>query len=399
MLRVHHALASRSPYDRTVIEREAIERARDVIAGRLHRTPMLSCRSLAPKAYLKAELFQKTGSFKPRGMLNKIASLSPDERARGIVTWSAGNAAQGAAFAAAEAGVECTVFMWASANPLKVAATRGYGADVNLDAASPAEAHERLLAYVEETGRVFVHPFDDPVLQAGHGTLGLEVVEDVPDVATLVVPIGGGGLIAGVASAVDCRVVGVEPEQAPSLTAALEAGEPVRIEPGSIADGLNAPFTGRGNARGLSRARRRGRARERGRDSRRNGLSVHTREAGVRAGGCRCGGGDPRGEGRDRGRSDRRRDLGRERGSESRGWYPGQPMKADIHPDYVLAHVTCSCGNEFWTRSTKEELHVEICSECHPFYTGKQKLVDTGGRVERFQRRLEKAGARQGTDD
>jgi large subunit ribosomal protein L31 len=74
-------------------------------------------------------------------------------------------------------------------------------------------------------------------------------------------------------------------------------------------------------------------------------------------------------------------------------------MKADIHPDYVLAHVTCSCGNEFWTRSTKEELHVEICSECHPFYTGKQKLVDTGGRVERFQRRLEKAGARQGTDD
>jgi threonine dehydratase len=233
-------------YDRTVIERDAIERARSVVAGRLHRTPTLSCESLAPNAFLKAELFQKTGSFKPRGMLNKIASLSPEERERGIVTWSAGNAAQGAAFAAAEAGIGCTVFMWASANPLKVAATRGYGAVVNLDAANPAEAHERLLAYVEESGRVFVHPFDDPVLQAGHGTLGLEVVEDVPDVATLVVPIGGGGLIAGVASAVDCRVVGVEPEQAPSLTAALEAGEPVRIEPGSIADGLNAPFTGEG---------------------------------------------------------------------------------------------------------------------------------------------------------
>ena len=76
-----------------------------------------------------------------------------------------------------------------------------------------------------------------------------------------------------------------------------------------------------------------------------------------------------------------------------------EPMKADIHPDYVLAHVTCSCGNEFWTRSTKEELHVEICAECHPFYTGKQKLVDTGGRVERFQRRLEKAGSRSGADD
>jgi threonine dehydratase len=206
----------------------------------------LSCRSLAPNAFLKAELFQKTGSFKPRGMLNKVASLSKDERSRGIVTWSAGNAAQGAAFAARDAEIACTVFMWATANPMKVAATRGYGAEVNLEAETPAEAHERLLAFVEETGRVFVHPFDDPVLQAGHGTLGLEVVEDVPDVATIVVPIGGGGLIAGVASAVDCRVVGVEPESAPSLTAALEAGEPVRIEPKSVADGLNAPFTGEG---------------------------------------------------------------------------------------------------------------------------------------------------------
>ena len=228
------------------IDRDDIERARSVIAGRLHRTPTLSCRSLAPNAFLKAELFQKTGSFKPRGMLNKVASLSEEERSRGIVTWSAGNAAQGAAFAARDAEIPCTVFMWATANPMKVAATRGYGAEVNLEAETPAEAHERLLAFVEETGRVFVHPFDDPVLQAGHGTLGLEVVEDVPDVATIVVPIGGGGLIAGVASAVDCRVVGVEPESAPSLTAALEAGEPVRIEPKSVADGLNAPFTGEG---------------------------------------------------------------------------------------------------------------------------------------------------------
>ena len=228
------------------IEREDIERATGVIAGRLHRTPTLSCRSLAPRAFLKAELFQKTGSFKPRGMLNKVASLAEEERSRGIVTWSAGNAAQGAAFAARDAGIPCTVFMWATANPIKVAATRGYGAEVNLEAETPAEAHERLLAFVEETGRVFVHPFDDPVLQAGHGTLGLEVVEDVPEVETIVVPIGGGGLIAGVASAVDCRVVGVEPELAPSLTAALDAGEPVRIEPTTFADGLNAPFTGEG---------------------------------------------------------------------------------------------------------------------------------------------------------
>ena len=237
-------------YDRRVpalpIARDDVERAAEVIRGRLHRTPTLSCRALAPRAFLKAELLQKTGSFKPRGMLNKVASLSAAEKERGIVTWSAGNAAQGAAFAAAQEGIPCTVFMWATANPLKIAATRGYGAEVDLTAASPAEAHERLLAYVEETGRTFVHPFDDPVLQAGHGTLGLEVVQDVRDVATIVVPVGGGGLIAGVASAVDCRVVGVEPEAAPSLSAALDAGEPVPIQPSSIADGLNAPFTGEG---------------------------------------------------------------------------------------------------------------------------------------------------------
>jgi threonine dehydratase len=229
-----------------VIDRDDIGRAAEVIRGRLHRTPLLSSRSLGANVFLKAELFQKTGSFKPRGMLNKVASLSPDEKKRGIVTWSAGNAAQGAAFAASAEGIPCTVFMWATANPLKVTATRGYGAEVDLTAEGPAEAHDRLLAYVEETGRTFVHPFDDPVLQAGHGTMGLEIVEDLPDVATVVVPIGGGGLIAGVAAAVDCRVVGVEPERAPSLTAALEAGEPVRIEPGSVADGLNAPFTGAG---------------------------------------------------------------------------------------------------------------------------------------------------------
>jgi threonine dehydratase len=229
-----------------VIDRGDIERARDVIRGRLHRTPTLTCRTLGPDVFLKAELLQKTGSFKPRGMLTLVDSLPDEEKAGGIVTWSAGNAAQGAAFAAREAGIACTVFMWATANPLKVEATRGYGAEVDLTAASPAEAHERLLEYVEETGRVFVHPFDDPVLQAGHGTLGLEVLEDVPDVATIVVPVGGGGLISGVASAVDCRVVGVEPEAAPTLTEALAAGEGVRITPASVADGLNAPFTGEG---------------------------------------------------------------------------------------------------------------------------------------------------------
>jgi threonine dehydratase len=228
------------------VERDDVERAAGVIAGKLHRTPTFSCRTLGDGVYLKAELLQRTGSFKPRGMLAKLASLSAEEKSRGIVTWSAGNAAQGAAFAAAQEGVSCRVFMWAAANPIKVAATRGYGAEVDLEAGSPAEAHDRLLAHVERTGQTFVHPFDDPILQAGHGTLGLEIVEDVPDVGAIVVPVGGGGLIAGVATAVECRVIGVEPDGAPTLSAALSANAPVRIEPRSIADGLNAPFTGSG---------------------------------------------------------------------------------------------------------------------------------------------------------
>lgn len=230
----------------SVSGRAEVEHAATLLAGRLHRTPVLSCRSLGPDVFLKAELFQRTGSFKPRGMLAKLASLSAEEKARGIVTWSAGNAAQGAAFAAAQEGVRCRVFMWATANPVKVAATRAYGAEVDLEAADTAEALDRLLAHVERTGQTFVHPFDDPILQAGHGTLGLEVVEDVPDVEAIIVPVGGGGLVAGVATAVDCRVIGVEPEGAPTLSAALAAGSPVRIEPRSIADGLSTPITGPG---------------------------------------------------------------------------------------------------------------------------------------------------------
>ena len=224
--------------------------ARDAVGGRLHRTPLFSSRALSDRVgadvYLKAELLQRTGSFKPRGMLAKLESLSDDERSRGIATWSAGNAGQGAAYAAAELGVACRVFMWRTANPLKVQATLAYGAEVDLESEGPAEAHERLLAFIEETGATFVHPFDDSVLQAGYGTVGLEIVEDLPEVATIVVPVGGGGLLAGIASAVDCRVVGVEPELSPTLTEALAAGEPVHITPASIADGLGAPFTGKG---------------------------------------------------------------------------------------------------------------------------------------------------------
>jgi threonine dehydratase len=238
-----------------VTARAEVLAARSAIGGRLHRTPLFSSRALSERTgvhvHLKAELFQRTGSFKPRGMLAKLASLTAEEKSRGIVTWSAGNAAQGAAYAAALERVACRVFMWRTANPHKVAATRAYGAEVDLDADGPAEAHEQLLVFAEETGATFVHPFDDPVLQAGHGSLGLEILEDLTSVDAIVVPVGGGGLLAGVASAVDCRVVGVEPELAPTLSNALAAGEPVRIQPRSVADGLNAPFTGEGTLAAL----------------------------------------------------------------------------------------------------------------------------------------------------
>jgi threonine dehydratase len=199
--------------------------------------------------YLKAELFQRTGSFKPRGVLTKLAALTDDERAGGVIGISAGNHAQALAYGAHEAGLSALVVMWGDANPAKIAAAREYGAEVDLVAPGPAEAFERLEELIAETGRTLVHPFDDPLVIAGQGTVGLELVEDVPDVDVVVVPVGGGGLISGIATAVKglrprTRVVAVEPEQSPALRDALEAGRPVPVRPRSIADGLGAPFAG-----------------------------------------------------------------------------------------------------------------------------------------------------------
>jgi threonine dehydratase len=221
-----------------------VERARRTISGRVHRTPTLSSAALG--ANLKAELFQKTGSFKARGALNRIAALTDDERRRGVVTWSAGNHAQAVAWASAQYGIDCVVFMNAHASPLKVEATRGYGATVDLESPDHVVSYERAMDAVERTGRVFVHPHDDPYVIAGHGTLALEIIEDVPDVATVVVPVGGGGLIAGIVSGLAgrARVVGVEPERAQAFRAGLEAGHSVTVETSTIADGLAPPFAG-----------------------------------------------------------------------------------------------------------------------------------------------------------
>lgn len=226
------------------LSRDDVERAQSVLARRVRRTPTL--RSAALGVSLKAELLQETGSFKARGALNRVAALTPEERERGVVTWSAGNHAQAVAWAAAEAGVDCLVQMWQTASPFKVAATRAYGATVDTSYPDPAAAYDRTLEAVEDEGRVFVHPHSDPLVVAGHGTLVLELLEDVPELDTVVVGVGGGGLVSGIVTALDgrARVVAVEPERSPAFSAGLAAGEPVRVGTDTIADGLAPPFAG-----------------------------------------------------------------------------------------------------------------------------------------------------------
>ena len=230
-----------------MVSRDDVLRARAVIGDRLPRTPILGSRTFGVR--LKCELLQRTGSFKARGALNKLSSLDADERARGVIAISAGNHAQAVAYAAAESGVDALVVMWNGASEQKVAATRGYGATVDLEAAGPAEAFDRLEQLLAESGRTLVHPFDDPVVIAGAGTVGLEIEEDAPDADVVIVAVGGGGLVSGIVAALGAagriRVVAVEPETSQALHAGLAAGAPVPVEPRSIADGLNAPFAGR----------------------------------------------------------------------------------------------------------------------------------------------------------
>jgi threonine dehydratase len=187
----------------------------------LLRTPLLRSTTLGDAfggtALLKAELFQKTGSFKPRGILAKLATLTPDERARGVITVSAGNAAAAVAYGCALEQIDCLVVMWQGTSEVKAAAARAYGAAVDREAPGPGEAFARLEALRAETGRVFVHPFDDPVVIEGHSSLSREILEDAPETEVIVAGVGGGGLISG---------------------------HPVQVRPDSIADALNAPIAG-----------------------------------------------------------------------------------------------------------------------------------------------------------
>jgi threonine dehydratase len=237
----------------SLISIDDVYRARERIGDRLHRTPMLTSATLSEQiganVHFKAELLQRTGAFKPRGVLNKLATLTNDEKQRGVISISAGNHAQALAYASAVEGIDALVVMWQTASPMKIAAARGYGATIDTEAADIPAAFERLEELIESTGRTLVHPYDDPYVMAGQGTVGLEMIEDVPEADIVLVLVGGGGLVSGIATAVkgsnpNVRVIAVEPERSPALHESLKAGEPVTVEAKSIADGLNGPYAG-----------------------------------------------------------------------------------------------------------------------------------------------------------
>ena len=225
-----------------------------LVAPHVHRTPLLASRSLSDETgfevRLKAELFQRTGSYKIRGPLVKLARLTQKERDRGVVCSSAGNHAQGVALAAAMLGVRAVVCMAENATPSKIDATRGYGAEVVLHGSIWDEADEKARELVASEGLTYVHPFDDLDLISGQGTVGLEILEDWPEAEVVVVPVGGGGLISGIAAALkreraEMRIVGVESSDGPAMKRSVEAGELVTLDHcDTIVDGLRVKRVG-----------------------------------------------------------------------------------------------------------------------------------------------------------
>jgi len=233
---------------------DVFEAAHARVAPHIHHTPLLTSRILSEltglDVRLKAEIFQRGGSYKIRGPLNKLALLTDEQKRRGVVCSSAGNNAQGVALAARIHGIKAVVCMAANATPSKVAATRGYGAEVVLHGTIWDEANEKAKELVRDRGLTYVHPFDDLELIAGQGTLGLEVVRDWPEVDVVVVPIGGGGLISGVSMAVknlkpSVKVIGVESSGAPGMRDSVAAGHVVTLDRvDCIIDGLRVKRVG-----------------------------------------------------------------------------------------------------------------------------------------------------------
>jgi threonine dehydratase len=229
------------------------EDVRARIAPHIKHTPLLTSRQLSEltgyDVRMKAEMFQRVGSYKIRGPLNKFALMPEEQKRRGVVCSSAGNHAQGVALAAQIHGIRAVVCMATNATPAKIAATKAYGADVVLHGTIWDEANEKAKELVRTEGLTYVHPFDDEQLIAGQGTLGLEIVQDWPEVDAVVVPIGGGGLIAGVSMAVkshnpNARVIGVESSDGPAMQRSVEAGKLETIDCKTIIDGLRVRRAG-----------------------------------------------------------------------------------------------------------------------------------------------------------
>lgn len=225
-----------------------IIKAQKLLKGITKVTPLEHSKSFSAMSgcsvFMKLENMQSTGSFKVRGAYYKISRLSEEERSRGVVCASAGNHAQGVAYAARSMGVKATVFMPIFTPPLKVIATRSYGADVVLQGDTFDDAYKAAMEYKEQSGAVFVHPFDDPHIIAGQGTIGLEIFHQLENIQDVLVPIGGGGMIAGIAIALkemnpDIRIIGVEAEGAQSMKQSMETGKPSTLTSmQTIADGI-----------------------------------------------------------------------------------------------------------------------------------------------------------------
>jgi threonine dehydratase len=236
-----------------MITKDDVLAARERIRGRVHETPFLGSTRLGAacggvRLGFKCESFQKTGSFKARGAVNAVLQLDAAQRKRGVVTVSAGNHAAALAWAASLVGAQCVTVMPEAAPRSKVEATRGYGGIVEQIGGERQRIFDRAQQIADE-GRIMIHPFEDDRVAAGAGTVGLEILEQAPHAATVVVPIGGGGLIAGIAVAMkearpDVRIIGVEPEGANAMRRSLDAGSPQRVEPKTVADGLAAPMAG-----------------------------------------------------------------------------------------------------------------------------------------------------------
>lgn len=235
-----------------MISMELLRDARCVLSPVINLTPMIPAKGFVPdcRFYLKADCLQKTGAFKLRGAYYKLSTLTDEEKARGVIACSAGNHAQGVAFAARDMGIPAAICIPAGAPLSKIEATRSYGANVVLVPGVYDDAHAEAVRLRDEQGLTFIHPFDDERVMAGQGTIGLEIAEQLPDVDVVLVPIGGGGLIAGVASALRqlkpaCRIIGVQAAGAASMADSLRAGHILTLpEVHTVADGIQVKTPG-----------------------------------------------------------------------------------------------------------------------------------------------------------